>query len=167
MRNTLLACLTAVLAAVPGSGWADGKVSGTPHEAATGLEWLDYGVALERARAEDKHLLVDFYTNWCGWCRRMDRDTYGDSTVAAYLRAHFVLAKVNAESPQRFKVGETTKSGIELARDFGVQSFPITWFIRPDGRPIDRLPGYQPPQVFQKVLEVVHERRYEKPVQQN
>jgi len=163
MRHTVLACLTAVLVAAPASGLADGKVSKSTHDtSAPGLEWLDYGVALDRARVENKHLLVDFYTNWCGWCRRMDRDTYGDSTVAAYLREHFVLAKVNAESPQRFKVGETTKSGIELAREFGVQSFPITWFIRPDGRPIDRLPGYQPPQVFVKVLEVVHERRYEK-----
>jgi thioredoxin-related protein len=166
MRNTVMACLAAALVAAPASGLADGKVSSeAPNGSSSvrGLEWLEYGVALERARTEDKHLLVDFYTNWCGWCKKMDRDTYGDSAVASYLRDHFVLAKVNAESPQRFKVGNTTKSGIELAREFGVQSFPITWFIRPDGRPIDRLPGYQPPQTFHKVLEVVHERRYEQP----
>ncbi len=126
------------------------------------VEWLEYGDALDRARQENKHLIVDFYTNWCGWCRRMDHDTYGDSAVAAYLRDHFVLAKVNAESPKRFRVGAGSKSGVELAREFGVDSFPITWFIKPDGSKIDKLMGYQPPGPFHNVLVFVHERRYER-----
>jgi thioredoxin-related protein len=133
-----------------------------PQLGAPSVEWLDYGEALDRAKRENKHLIVDFYTNWCGWCRRMDHDTYGDSAVATYLRAHFVVSKVNAESPKRFKVGEGSKSGIELAREFGVGSFPITWFIEPDGTKIDKLMGYQAAVPFRNVLVFVHERRYER-----
>jgi thioredoxin-related protein len=144
-----------------GDDAAAGSKKVTPALRAARVEWVEYGVALDRARQENKHLIIDFYTNWCGWCKKMDRDTYGDSAVAAYLNAHFIVSKVNAESPQRFKVGDKTVSGIELARDFSVQSFPITWFIRPNGERIDKLPGYQPPVQFQKVLEFVHERRYE------
>jgi thioredoxin-related protein len=162
-------CLAAALAALPDVrlGAGEGK-SGPASPARSGarvpaLEWLEYGVALDRAKEENKHVIIDFYTNWCGWCRKMDRDTYGDSAIATYLRDHFLLSKVNAESAQRFKVGTETKSGIELAGDFGVRSFPATWFIRPDGRRIDKILGYQPPAQFQRILEVVHERRYEQP----
>ena len=126
------------------------------------LEWLEYGAALERAKKENKHVIVDFYTNWCGWCKRMDHDTYGDSAVATYLRQHFVVSKVNAESPKRFKVGDGSKSGIELAREFQVSSFPITWFMKPDGTKIDKLMGYQAPGPFRNVLVFVHERRYDR-----
>jgi thioredoxin-related protein len=158
-----LACLAlpaAVLRAGDGAP-AKTRVAG-PTARAPRVEWVEYGAALNRARQENKHLIIDFYTDWCGWCKRMDRDTYGDSTVASYLNAHFIVSKVNAESPQRFKVGDKTVSGIELARDFAVKGFPITWFIRPNGERIDGLPGYHPPAKFQKVLEFVHERRYEK-----
>jgi len=129
-----------------------------PAEAVT---WLEYGEALDRAKKENKHVVVDFYTDWCGWCKVMDRKTYAHPGVAAYLNEHFVLAKVNAESPKRFKVGEATKSGVEVAREFSINSFPITWFLRPDGSRIDRLPGYRPPEEFQRVLEFIHGRQYE------
>ena len=133
-------------------------VPGTRVEA---LEWLDYGRALERAQKEDKHVLIDFYTNWCGWCKKMDRDTYGDSAVTSYLRDHFVLSKVNAESDKRFRVSGGTMSGIELARQFQVSSFPITWFLKPDGSKLDRVSGYVPADRFIYALRFVHERRYE------
>jgi thioredoxin-related protein len=147
---------------VGGEVTANAAMANSPAPKSPEVEWLEYGEALDRAKRENKHLIVDFYTNWCGWCRRMDHDTYGDSAVATYLSAHFVLAKVNAESPKRIKVGESTKSGIELAREFGVNSFPITWFIKPDGTKIDKLMGYQAPGPFRNVLVFVHERRYER-----
>jgi thioredoxin-related protein len=126
------------------------------------LEWLEYGEALRRAEREGKHVLVDFYTNWCGWCKKMDRDTYADSSVAAYLRQNFVLSKINAESPKRFKVAEGTMSGVEVAREFRVGSFPMTWFLKPDGSRLDKVAGYVPPDRFIHALRFVHERKYEK-----
>lgn len=167
VRLAFLAAVALGASSLPARGAAgpedagDGK-SVQPAPRAPSLDWLEYGEALVRARSENKHVIIDFYTNWCGWCKVMDRNTYGDSSVATYLRRHFVLTKVNAESPKRLKVGEGTKSGIELARDFGVNSFPITWFLKPDGSRIDKLPGYRPPKDFQKVLTFVHERGYEK-----
>jgi thioredoxin-related protein len=166
MRPTPILCLVAglglSLAIPPGAAGGPEPSPNQPAGKAPSVEWLEYGDALDRARQENKHLLVDFYTNWCGWCKVMDKNTYGDSTVATYLRDHFVLTKVNAESPKRIRVGDGTKSGIELARDYGVGSFPITWFVKPDGNRLDRIMGYVPPDRFHKALVYVHERGYEK-----
>ena len=156
-----VASFAAAQAAEPEAGAAAEKQVDAAAPQTAAVQWLEYGVALERAKKEKKHVLIDFYTGWCGWCKKMDRDTYAHPGVAAYLNDHFVLAKVDAESAKRFKVGETTKSGVEVAREYSISSFPITWFLRPDGTKIDKVSGYLAPDRFQPVLEFVHERKYE------
>ena len=41
-----------------------------------GVQWITFEEALERNKQEPRKILVDFYTDWCGWCKRMDRDVY-------------------------------------------------------------------------------------------
>jgi thioredoxin-related protein len=124
------------------------------------VEWIPYGEALERAKKEDKHVLIDFYTAWCGWCKVMDSKTYTDPAVVELLKEHFLIAKVNAESARKFPVRDKEMSGRELAEEFGVRQFPMTSFLMPDGQKIANLPGYIPADRFAKVLEFVHARRY-------
>jgi thioredoxin-related protein len=127
------------------------------------LDWVSYGEALERAVAEDKHIVVDFYTKWCGWCKVMDRKTYADPAVVEMLNENFLVAKINAESSRKFPVGEREMSGRDVAKQYGVRQFPMTWFVKPDGDRLANIPGFIPPERFIKALEYVHERRYDKP----
>jgi thioredoxin-related protein len=165
--NPCLAVATALALWGAAGGAVAGPVTATPvpRTNAPRLEWLEYGEALDRGKSENKHILIDFYTSWCGWCKVMDSKTYGDSAVAAYLTSNFVLTKINAESAKPLKVGEANLSGVQIAREYGVQSFPITWFVKPDGARLDRLMGYVPPDKFQRALQYVHERQYEKKAQ--
>lgn len=161
IRNIAVLVVGLGLFGVAWAGSADKQSAKEPASAQP--EWLTYGEALERAVAEDKHIIIDFYTNWCGWCKRMDRDTYGNPTVVEMLDDNFLIAKINAESPRKFAVGEKQLSGVDIARQYGVRQFPMTWFVKPSGEPLANIPGYIGPDRFMKVLEYVHERRYEKP----
>ena len=158
------------LAAVTLTGWAwagEGKTdksptSNTPSKSDVApLEWMEFGDALDKAVAEDKHIIIDFYTDWCGWCKVMDRKTYADPRVMKLLNEGFVIAKINAESNKRFRVGDSEMTGRELARQYRVQSFPMTWFLKPDGSQLANVPGYIDAEKFLRALEYVQERSYE------
>ena len=147
---------------VAGLAWAGDSEKVEPQPGVQPLEWVEYGAALEQAAREDKHVIIDFYTDWCGWCKVMDRKTYTNARVMQLLNESFVIAKVNAESNKQFAVGDRQMSGRDLARQYRVQSFPMTWFLKPDGSPLANIPGYIEAEKFTRALEYVQERSYEK-----
>ncbi|MEM1337106.1 MAG: thioredoxin fold domain-containing protein [Bacteroidota bacterium] len=73
-----------------------------------------YEEAISRAKTENKSLFVEFYTDWCGPCKKMDKYVFTDDKVASFYNKNFINLKVNAEK------GE----GITLAKEFQVKSFP-------------------------------------------
>ena len=106
-----------------------------------GIVWAsDFESALEEAQIDGKLVMVDFFTDWCGWCRRLDSDTYSDSEVGAHAR-RLVCVKVNAERRT------------EIARRYGVRAYPTIAFLRPDGSLVDVVRGYLPPRQFVPVMD--------------
>ncbi len=125
-----------------------------------GLTWMNYAAGIEKAGAEDKYVLVDFWTSWCHWCKVMDKDTYGDEAVQALLKESFVIVKVDAES-EATQGAVDAPSGVELAREFQVSSYPTTWFTDATGKKIAPLPGFSPPEPLLIVLDFIASGAYE------
>ena len=94
----------------------------------------------ERARREAQSrqtlLLVDFSTEWCGWCRKLEQEVYPDPEVARQL-ARVVYVQVDAE-----------REGESLARRYGVDGFPTLLFLGPSGRVEGSVRGYLPAPAF-------------------
>ncbi|WNJ20210.1 thioredoxin family protein [Pontibacter sp. G13] len=88
--------------------------------------------ALAKAKAEDKPLLIDAYTDWCGPCKMLDREVFQNEEAGAYINEHFVAYKLDMEK------GE----GPFVAMKFRVKSYPSTLFIGADGHLIDKVIGY-------------------------
>src|SRR5437764_7658238 len=62
------------------------------------LEWLKLEDVTSKIKEQNKPVLIDLYTDWCGWCKVMDKKTYSKQKVIDYINEHFYAAKVNAET---------------------------------------------------------------------
>lgn len=124
------------------------------------LKWKGFDEGLAEAKKVNKKILVDVYTDWCGWCKKMDKEVYADKEVAEYLAKRYVVIKLNAESDAQLTYRDQTLSQIELTQAFGVRGYPATIFMKADGDPITLLPGYLPPEKFIDVLKFIGEDHY-------
>lgn len=126
------------------------------------IEWTRFDEGIQTAKKEKKLLLVDFYTDWCHWCKVMDEKTYGDKTVIDYVKKNVVMAKLNAETREKFKFRDAYYSGRELSMMFGVRGFPTTVFIDSSGGLITSVSGFIPADKFKHILVYLAENWYEK-----
>ncbi|MEE9553727.1 MAG: thioredoxin fold domain-containing protein [candidate division Zixibacteria bacterium] len=125
------------------------------------LNWVKYDKGLELAAKANKPIMVDFYTNWCKFCKKMDKETFAEETVAKYLNENFVIIKVNAESKETVITADGSLSERALSKSFGVRGYPAYWFLKPDGEKISNIPGYVPADKFIIVLQYFAEGHYE------
>jgi thioredoxin-related protein len=146
-----------------GSGAAP-RTMGGPSAPATvkakQIDWREFEAGLSEARAKHKRVVVDVYTDWCGWCKRMDRDTYAKDEIQKYLGKAFVAVRLNAESDRRATYKGTEYSYRQIAGGFGVRGYPTTLFLEADGTHITTAPGYMGPDEFLTVLRYIGDGRY-------
>lgn len=96
------------------------------------VNWHEWGeAAFERARAEDKPVLLDIGAVWCHWCHVMDRESYEDPELAAIVNEHFVAIKVDRD--ERPDVDSRYQAAVQAISQQG--GWPLTAFLTPDGRP--------------------------------
>ncbi len=136
--------------------------AGTQKKKTPVIEWFTFDKGLELAQKQKKLLVIDIYTDWCHWCKVMDKDTYGNSAVVAFARQNVIMAKLNAETNERFKFKGASYSGRELSMMFGVTGFPTTAFMNEKGELIAKVPGFIPADRFSLILKFLVGRWYEK-----
>ena len=142
----------ASLAAVVVKKGVTTKTKATSPSAEGGPRWRDIGAGLDEAKSSGKTIMVDVYTDWCGWCKRMDRDTYAKPEVKAYLEKSFVPVRLNAESNATVTYQGTSRTYRELASGFRINSYPTTMFLGSDGKHLASAPGYMGAADFLTVL---------------
>jgi len=125
--------------------------------------------ALRTAKVENKKVIVDVYTDWCGWCKKMDRDAYSDPGIKQLINDNFVFVKLDAESDVKLNYNGKSYRSSEIAAMFDVSGYPTTVFLEPDGKVINfmydsykmnNLPGYYKASDFRKVLEYFRDEKY-------
>ena len=120
-------------------------------------QWRSWNDGVSEAASRGLPILVDVYTDWCGWCKRMDRDVYARDDVREYLGKHFVAVKLNAESATEARVGDRTLTARALAQQLRVSGYPTTIFLKSSGEHIASVPGYIPADRFKLMLRYIGE----------
>lgn len=136
-----------------------------PANALGGPAWRSWDAGLREAGTSGRPVLVDVYTDWCGWCKRMDRDVYSRADVQDYLARKFVTVKLDAESNAAARYEGRAYTSRTLAARFGVTGYPTTLFLSAKGAQLGNVPGYSSPQDFLLLLRFIgdgHAARGEK-----
>jgi thioredoxin-related protein len=126
------------------------------------VAWRGWDEGLAAASSAGKPVLVDVYTDWCGWCKRMDRDVYARTEIGSYLNQHFVMVRLNAESAEHVTYAGRTMGARALAGGFQVTGYPTTIFLRADGTHLVNVPGYLPAEKFMKLVRFIGDGHMDK-----
>lgn len=165
MKNILLprfvTWLLVIGCTIPVSSCSEAGTDDSPKKSK--VDWFAFDKGMERARTEDKLLVVDFYTDWCHWCKVMDKETYANQKVIDFVDENAIMVKLNPETAEgKFKFREAKYSGRELSMMFGVTGFPTTVFIDSKGELLSAVPGFIPPEKFMMILKYLAGNWYEK-----
>jgi thioredoxin-related protein len=127
------------------------------------VDWLtwDEAVALTQNEGNTKKVFIDVYTDWCGWCKKMDKDTFQNPKVAAYMNEHYLMVKMDGEGKEPLELNGKTfnyvpsgKRGYhELAAALlqGKLSYPTVVFLDKDLKMLSPVPGYQKVEPFMQI----------------
>lgn len=132
------------------------------------MQWLSLQEAQDRSKGQPKVIIMDIYTDWCYWCKVMEKNTYEDPRVAAYVQDKFYPVRFNAETRNSitwkghsfaynpdYKVNELA---VDLTR--GNLSYPTTVIITPDDQAPQFMTGYLKPADLEPVLKYFGEGIY-------
>lgn len=129
---------------------------------ATPFAWPSFDEAITSAAESQKPILIDIYAPWCGWCRRMQEEVYGNRMLAAFVRENFEYGRLNLDDSQtEHSFREYVLSSQELGYALGAQGTPTTVFMESNGDYITKLDGYWALEPFGKAVRYIASGAYE------
>jgi thioredoxin-related protein len=133
----------------------------TAKTAAGPVQWRNYTNGLSEAKTKGKPIFVQFFATWCGYCRKMDQETFTNTQVQSQLNK-FVSVRVTESSENKVSHEGKVMSERELTAAHGVTGFPTLVFMESDGKVIGKIPGYLGPEDFAGMLKFIETGSYRK-----
>ncbi|MBP1839194.1 thioredoxin family protein [Formosa algae] len=138
------------------------------------INWLSFNEALELQKTAPKKIMMDAYTNWCGPCKMLDKNTFQNKDVVAYVNENYYAVKFNAEgkeavsyqgntyeNPNFDPAKENKRNSVhEFARALGVNAYPTIVFLDEAAQVITPVRGYQKPQQLELYLKLFSTDKY-------
>lgn len=127
------------------------------------VRWLTFEEAVERSKTEKRKIFIDVYTDWCGWCKVMDKKTFSEPAVAKLLNEKYYPVKFNAEQREDVTFRGTTFKFVEYGSRGTHQlaaallnnqlSYPSVVFLNEDFAIMEIVKGYRQAAEFHKVAD--------------
>ena len=136
------------------------------------IQWMSFEEAVAQCASKPKMVFIDVYTDWCGWCKRMDQSTFANPVIAKYMNEHFYCVKFDAERQDtlnfqgRQYVGtmrpDGRKGSHQLAHALlrGKLSFPSYVIMNEKMQTIQVIGGYQEAKQFEPMVHFFGDEAY-------
>lgn len=172
LQNTLLALLF-TLAFVFAPVLLSAQGVPVKPESGKSIKWSTFEEALQLNKKKPKMIFVDIYTDWCGWCKKMDTETFSDPAVASYINKKYYAVKLNAEqrdaitfkeqqfvNPNPGKSRSTHQLAMALLKNEGV--YPSYVILDKASDWTFKLKGYKTPVELMPILKYYGDGDYKK-----
>ncbi|HTF80117.1 MAG TPA: DUF255 domain-containing protein [Cytophagales bacterium] len=142
----------------------DQHVDETTKTSGSGIKWISYEEMIKLQKEKPKKVVVDVYTDWCGWCKVMDKKTFSNAEIGKYVNKNFYAVKLNAESADKVLYKGEVISSAELAgRVWQVSGYPTTVYLNENldllTQPVS---GFLDSAQFNKIVHFFGENAYKK-----
>ena len=136
------------------------------HTANSKIKWMSLEEAQRANVKAPKKFFIDVYTKWCGPCKMLDRNTFSDDKIAAYVNENFYPVKFDAESPQTVAfngrsyanpnynpaVTRGRNAPHQLTQAIGIRGYPTIVILNPDLKVANKIVGYKTPDQLMQSL---------------
>ncbi|WP_203295522.1 thioredoxin family protein [Luteirhabdus pelagi] len=132
------------------------------------IEWMSMDEALAAQNEEPKKIFMDVYTTWCGPCKMLDRNTFSDKNVIAFINENYYPVKFNAEGTEEityqdftytnpnYREGRKGRNATHFFADaLKLRGYPSLVFFQENGDLIQAIPGYKTPQQLEIYLKMI------------
>ena len=136
------------------------------------VKWFSFEQAVKLNKQHPKKIFIDIYTDWCGWCKRMDKVTFSNPVIAKYLNKYYYSVKFNAETKDTihfsnyiFVNKETSRRSahqLAIALLKGKMSYPSSVYMDENSNPITAVAGYLSPEKIEPILYFIKNDYYKK-----
>lgn len=126
------------------------------------IQWLSWEQGMKKSEKDPKKFIVDLYTDWCGWCKKMDATTFQDPFIAQYVNENYIAIKFNAEQKEaiifrnvEYAFTKGARRGYHaLAAQMtnGQLRYPTIVFLDENAEVIQAIPGFQDEMTLEKIL---------------
>ena len=124
------------------------KSSKTASQKNLNINWQNYEDGMAQGKSAKKKIVINFYADWCHYCKEMEKRTFKDKSVISYLNKNFISIKVNSDKNRK------------IAQSYSIRGLPSTWFITETGENIGNRPGYMSPKDMLNVLKYIYTDSY-------
>jgi len=148
------------------------KLSASSDETGGPVKWYTFEEAVTLQKKDPKPIMVDIYTSWCGPCKMMTANTFGNEIIAKYLNEHYYPVKFNAETRDsvkfnRFVFANKNPEGTQRpVHDFAISilegklSYPSIVFLNEEIKKIHTVVGYYKADQFEPVMKYFGSGKY-------